>query len=623
MCGIVGAVAGGDVAPLLLEGLRRLEYRGYDSAGLAVISASGAPAQASLRRLRVVGKVAALEQALAGREQEFAAPLGIAHTRWATHGAPQRRNAHPHLGRGRRVAVVHNGIIENHQELRERLQKRGYRFRSATDTEVIVHLLEDSLQFSRGFTESFAAVLKALEGAYALAVIGLPEPGLLLAARRGSPLVLGIGEGAGEGGCYLASDAMALPPSRRCITLEDGDIAELRRGGWKIRTASGRAARRREWRLRTDAAPPGKGRYPHYMLKEIHEQPRALRETLRHAIDGGRVREDAFGMGTERLLDWVRAVQIVACGTSYHAGLVGAHWLETLAGVPCRVAVASEFRYGPATVAADSLFVTISQSGETADILASLGRARDMGYLGLLAICNVAGSSLTREVDLVFLTHAGPEIGVASTKSFTTQLAALLLLAVALGRRRGLAATRERRLLAALAGLSAGALRSALRLAPAVRDLSRTLAQRHRALYLGRGPLWPVALEGALKLKEISYIHAEAYPAGELKHGPLALVDGHMPVVALAPKDPLLGKLETNLQEVRARGGRLLLLAQPGAGPGAGPGIRRLQVPATREPLLAPFVFAVPLQLLAYHTGLRRGADVDQPRNLAKSVTVE
>jgi len=608
MCGIVGAVAQRNVVPILLEGLQRLEYRGYDSAGIAVLNGSG-----GLERTRLSGKVAGLAAALA--EAPLAGTTGIAHTRWATHGAPSEVNAHPHLCRDR-VALVHNGIIENFELLRA--AQSDHQFDSETDSEVVVHLIHDFLADDNDLLAAVRATVAELDGAYAIGVVATDEPDRLVAARRGSPLVIGLGIGEN----FIASDVMALlPVTQRFIFLEEGDIADVRRDGVTVYDASGAVVERPVSRSELTADAIGRGHYRHYMAKEIHEQPRALADTLEGRIGGGRLLEQAFGPAATAVFDRVQAVQIVACGTSYHAGLIARYWMEALAGLPCWVEVASEFRYRRHVVPAETLFVTISQSGETADTLAALRGAKELGYAHSLAICNVPESSLVRESELVLMTRAGPEIGVASTKAFTTQLAALLLLVMALGRRHRLDEAEERNLVGQLLSLP-DKIERVLELDPAIARLAEAFADKHHALYLGRGDHYPVALEGALKLKEISYIHAEAYPAGELKHGPLALVDDDMPVVAVAPNNELLEKLKSNLHEVRARGGRLYVFADPGSGMAAGPGVEVLEVAPTDE-VIAPIVYTVPLQLLAYHVAVLRGTDVDQPRNLAKSVTVE
>ncbi len=610
MCGIVGAVAERDVLPILVEGLRRLEYRGYDSAGVAVIDGGGA-----IGRVRVSGKVAELVRSL--EAHPLRGGLGIAHTRWATHGVPSEANAHPHICNDT-VAVVHNGIIENYEALRERQRAQGFRFTSETDTEVIAHQVFLYLEQGRDLLGAVQAAALDLEGAYAIGVISRNEPGRLVAARRGSPLVIGVGIGEH----FIASDVSALlPVTQRFIFLEDGDVADLRRTSLTILGAGGGPVQREVKVSELTADAVERGRFRHYMLKEIFEQPRALADTLEGRLANGRVLEAAFGPAASAIFDRVKGVQIVACGTSYHAGLVARYWLEQLAGVRCNVEVASEFRYRRHVVDPDTLVVTISQSGETADTLAALRATREMGFGPSLAVCNVPESSLVRESALVLMTRAGPEIGVASTKAFTTQLTALLLRALVLGRRRGLSPEAEADVVRQLLALP-GQVEKALELDPIVARLAERFVDKHHALFLGRGFHYPVAMEGALKLKEISYIHAEAYPAGELKHGPLALVDSSMPVIAVAPNDALLEKLKSNLQEVRARGGQLYVFADAAAGFVSREDVHVMDVPPVGE-WTAPIVYTVPLQLLAYHVAVQKGTDVDQPRNLAKSVTVE
>jgi len=610
MCGIVGAVAQRDVLPILLEGLKRLEYRGYDSAGLAVLDTDG-----RLQRTRVLGKVAELAQAVAGNEP--AGGTGIAHTRWATHGRPSVDNAHPHVCRDS-VALVHNGIIENHDPLRKGLEAEGYRFESQTDTEVIVNRVHAHLTASSDLLQAVKATVADLEGAYAIGVVSTTEPNRLVAARRGSPLVVGVGIGEH----FIASDVFALlPVTRQFIFLEDGDIADIHRDRLTIYAADGRTVQRPVITSELAADAADKAGYRHYMLKEIFSQPSAIADTLSGRIDDGRVLDAAFGMAANETFGNIKEVHIVACGTSYHAALVASYWMEALAGLPCRVEIASEYRYRAHVVPPRTLFVTISQSGETADTLAALTLAKELGYSASLAICNNPESSLTRASDLVFLTRAGPEIGVASTKAFTSQLVALLLLTIALGRRNRITLEAERELVGQLETLP-GRVNHVLQLDERIREVAEDFAHKHHSLYLGRGTMLPVAMEGALKLKEISYIHAEAYAAGELKHGPLALVDEDMPVIAVAPNDSLLGKLKANLQEVRARGGVLYLFADHDAGVQSDADIRVLNVAPVPE-VLAPIVYTVPLQLFAYHIAVLKGADVDQPRNLAKSVTVE
>jgi glucosamine--fructose-6-phosphate aminotransferase (isomerizing) len=611
MCGIVGVVAKRDVTPLLIEGLRRLEYRGYDSAGIAVQSGT-----AILERVRTVGKVDELARAL--EQAPISGRTGIAHTRWATHGVPSEKNAHPHLCH-ECVALVHNGIIENHDALRASQEQAGYRFTSETDTEVIVHQIHHYLDQGQDLLQAVRSTASDLEGAFALGVISKDEPDRLIAARRGSPLVVGL---AGEE-TLIASDVAALvSQTREFVFLEDGDIADITPKGVTLYDAAGAVVERPVKTSRVTADATDKGEYAHYMLKEIFEQPRAIADTLEGRISGQRVLEEAFGAGAGEIFDKVRGVHIIACGTSYHAGMVGRYWLESIAGIPCSVEVASEFRYRHPVVRNNSLIVTLSQSGETADTLAGLREARRLGFGHALSICNVPESSLVRESDLVLMTHAGPEIGVASTKAFTTQLVAMLLLTIVLGRRHGMSDETEACLVNELRSVPSK-LEHALTLNEQVRTLARErLADKHNALFLGRGAQFPVAMEGALKLKEISYIHAESYPAGELKHGPLALVDASMPVIAVAPNNELLEKLKSNLQEVRARGGELIVFADAQVGMISSAGVTVLPVSPT-EDSIAPIIFSVPLQLLAYHAAVFKGTDIDQPRNLAKSVTVE
>jgi glucosamine--fructose-6-phosphate aminotransferase (isomerizing) len=596
--------------PILIEGLKALEYRGYDSAGVLVEDGN------TLKRARTQGKVRELEKLL--DDEPLDGNTGIAHTRWATHGAPNTRNAHPHTS-GDVVAVVHNGIIENHGELREELKALGFVFDSETDTEVIAHLVHHHLRGGADLLAATRAALARLRGAYAIAVVSAREPGRAIGARQGSPLVVGLGEDEN----YLASDVQALIRStRRFIFLDEGDVADVTRQRVQVYDRDGRPVERTVKLSELSADAVERGEYRHYMLKEIHEQPRALTETLEARIAGDRILPNIFGTDTERLLSQVKFVQIVACGTSYHAGLVARYWLEGLAGIPCAVEVASEYRYRHTVVPPGTLFVAISQSGETADTLAALRQGRDRGYVAAFAVCNVPESTLVREADLVLMTRAGPEIGVASTKAFTTQLAALGLLVLELARFNGLAPDRYTRLVAQLASLPR-VIGEVLAIEPVVAKLAERFVNKHHALFLGRGVQYPVAMEGALKLKEISYIHAEAYPAGELKHGPLALVDDDMPVIAVAPNNQLLEKLKSNLEEVRARGGELFVFADNDADLSLDGTRGQLIKVAAGGNLIAPAVFTVPLQLLAYHVAVLRGTDVDQPRNLAKSVTVE
>ncbi|MDI5984980.1 glutamine--fructose-6-phosphate transaminase (isomerizing) [Halomonas sp. M4R5S39] len=617
MCGIVAAVGSDNVLPVLMDGLKRLEYRGYDSAGVALVEQPG-----KLGRAREVGKVAALEAVLAGTP--LVGMTGVAHTRWATHGRPSQDNAHPHVSGC--IAVVHNGIIENHRALRADLEADGYVFTSQTDTEVIAHLVEREMRGGRGLRIAVERAVQVLEGAYALGVIHADEPDRVVGARQGSPLVVGIG----EHGHYLGSDPLALlSVTDRFIYLEDGDLVIATRDGCEVQArlpdGGRRAVSRPVARYEHDDPAVGKGRFAHYMLKEIHEQPVAVANALEGRLGDDRVLVGALGPDAERLLAATRQVHIVACGTSYHAGLVARYWLEELAGIPCQVEVASEYRYREVVTQPGTLFLTLSQSGETADTLAALrhaGRRRGaQAYAGSLAICNVPGSSLVRESDLALMTHAGPEIGVASTKAFTTQLTALMLVTLALRQVSDGDPALTARLVRRLRYLPT-LLGDTLKLDEEIARLATGFADRRHALFLGRGSQMPIALEGALKLKEISYIHAEAHAAGELKHGPLALIDEQMPVVAVAPMSPQREKLRSNLQEVRARGGQLLVFADPDAGLGHEEGMEVISVPACCQ-YLAPIVYTVPLQLLAYRVAVARGTDVDQPRNLAKSVTVE
>jgi glucosamine--fructose-6-phosphate aminotransferase (isomerizing) len=610
MCGIVGAVAERNITAILLEGLKRLEYRGYDSAGVAVYTNDE-----KLERMRRPGKVSELELAL--EKEPLVGRLGIAHTRWATHGAPCERNAHPHFSGD--LAVVHNGIIENHEALRAQLKALGYVFTSDTDTEVIAHLLNHKLKDLPDLTVALKATVKELHGAYGLAVISAKQPDRLVAARSGSPLVIGLGMGEN----FLASDQLALRQvTDRFMYLEEGDIADIRRDSVQIWDVNGQVVERESVQYRDGAEAADKGEFRHFMLKEIHEQPAVVQRTLEGRLSPNGVLVQAFGPQAAELFAKVRNVQIVACGTSYHAGMVARYWLEELAGIPCQVEVASEFRYRKVVVQPDTLFVTISQSGETADTLAALRNAKELGFLASLAICNVGISSLVRESDLTLLTQAGREIGVASTKAFTTQLVGLLLLTLSLGQVRGtLGEGVEATLVEELRRLPTR-LGEALAMDSTVEKIAELFAEKNHTLFLGRGAQFPVAMEGALKLKEISYIHAEAYPAGELKHGPLALVDNDMPVVTVAPNNELLEKLKSNLQEVRARGGELIVFADEKAGMTNGEGTHVVHMPHIHD-ILSPILYTIPLQLLSYYVAVLKGTDVDQPRNLAKSVTVE
>ena len=615
MCGIVGAIAKRNIVPVLIEGLKRLEYRGYDSAGVAVLDGMAAGSRATLRRVRSTGRVAELEK-LAG-SQGLAGVTGIAHTRWATHGVPSEKNAHPHLSGG--VSVVHNGIIENHEEMRRRLRAKGYEFVSDTDTEVIAHLVHSNLQSGATLFDAVRKSVVELVGAYAIAVVSESDPSRLVVARHGAPLLLGLGEGEN----FAASDTSALiQVTQRVVYLEDGDCAELTLDGVRVSDSGGKAVSRPVHMSQLTADAVELGHYRHYMQKEIFEQPMAVANTLEMVTGARSVSPQLFGAEAEGIFRDVDSVLILACGTSYHAGMVARYWLEALAGVPCSVEIASEYRYRESVPNPKGLVITVSQSGETADTIAALQYAKSLGHRYALSICNVPESSLVRASNLRFLTRAGPEIGVASTKAFTTQLAALVLLTMTLAKMRGrLPAAREAELLHSLRHLPR-ALERVLHVEPQVKMWSRKFAQLEHALFLGRGIHYPIAMEGALKLKEISYIHAEAYAAGELKHGPLALVDENMPVIAIAPKDALLEKLKSNLQEVRARGGELHVLADEDTRMVAGDGVHVIRMP-DHAGLLSPILHTVPLQLLAYHAALERGNDVDKPRNLAKSVTVE
>jgi glucosamine--fructose-6-phosphate aminotransferase (isomerizing) len=608
MCGIVGAISNQDIVPVLLDGLKRLEYRGYDSAGLAVFDEAN-----QLQRLRSVGKVDSLKKLTDAATLQSKA--GIAHTRWATHGMPAERNAHPHMS-GDRVAIVHNGIIENHAELRQQLTEEGFIFTSETDTEVIVHLLASELGNDNDLLKAIQNAKKRMVGAYGLAAINMEEPGRMVVTRSGSPLVIGLG----KEGNYIASDVFALlPVTQNFIFLEEGDMADVRLDSVKIIDASNQPVEREIRKSQIKSSQSDKGPYDHFMLKEIFEQPAVIAETLEGRIHKGRLLEDSFGHEATALLDKARNVQIIACGTSYHAGLVARYWLEEV-GIPCQVEVASEYRYRKTVVAENTIVITISQSGETADTLAALRKSKELGFLGSLCICNVPESSLVRESDVALMTRAGPEIGVASTKAFTTQLVALRLITIALGRRKGLSAAQEKVFVEELEALPRQ-VEVVLQLSDSIKQMAKHFSDKHNALFLGRGPFYPIALEGALKLKEISYIHAEAYPAGELKHGPLALVDEKIPVVCALPDDPLLEKVLSNLQEVRARGGQLFLFSDHSV---------KIDLDVYENltlsdiyPSTAPIVYSIPLQLLSYHVAVLKGTNVDQPRNLAKSVTVE
>ena len=609
MCGIVGAIANRDVSPVLLEGLRRLEYRGYDSAGMAILN------DGVLKRVRKTGKVNELSLAL--DESALIGQLGIAHTRWATHGAPADNNAHPHICNNK-VAIVHNGIIENFEELKEKQIHQGFSFTSDTDSEVIAHQIVFYLDQDLGLYEAVQKTLKDIKGAYALGVIDKNDPDKLIAARHGSPLVIGIGETEN----FIASDVQALlKETQNFIFLDNGDIAEISRKEIKVHDEKGVVVERPITTSKLTAEATEKGSYPHYMLKEIYEQPQAIADTLEGRLINSRVAEQILGPKAKEILDKTKMVQIIACGTSFHAGLIAKFWFEEIAGIPCFVDVASEFRYRKHVVQPGTLFVTISQSGETADTLAALHQAKQEDYVGSLVICNVPESSLVRESDLVLMTHAGPEIGVASTKAFTTQLVALLLLVVIAGRRHGMHDELEKILVGQLINLPTR-INKVLELDSTIKKLAKHYGDKNHALFLGRGIHHPVAMEGALKLKEISYIHAEAYPAGELKHGPIALVDDKIPVIAVAPNDELLEKLKSNLEEVRARGGVLHVFADANSGFTSEPDTIVIEVDAP-DNAVAPIIFTIPLQILSYHVAILKGTDVDQPRNLAKSVTVE
>ncbi|UXM98110.1 glutamine--fructose-6-phosphate transaminase (isomerizing) [Aggregatibacter actinomycetemcomitans] len=611
MCGIVGAVAQRDIAEILINGLHRLEYRGYDSAGLAVVNS-----QHELQRVRCLGKVKALDDAV--EKTPLIGGTGIAHTRWATHGEPSEENAHPHVSGN--FAVVHNGIIENYEELRTLLKERGYVFTSQTDTEVIAHLVEWEMRTAGSLLEAVQKVVKQLTGAYGMVVMDRMQPEHLVAARSGSPLVIGLGIGEN----FLASDQLALlSVTRRFIFLEEGDIAEITRRSVDIydhRDGNKVEREAHDSNLENDAAE--KGKYRHFMQKEIYEQPTALINTMEGRVTHNNVIVEAIGNSAKEILEKVEHVQIVACGTSYNSGMVARYWFESIAGVSCDIEIASEFRYRKFVVRPNSLLITLSQSGETADTLAALRLAKEKGYMAAMTICNVAGSSLVRESDLAFMTRAGVEIGVASTKAFTTQLASLLMLVVAIGKaKHTLSAEKEQEMVKALQALPAE-IEKALAFDKQIETLAEDFAEKHHALFLGRGEYYPIAMEASLKLKEISYIHAEAYAAGELKHGPLALIDADMPIIVVAPNNELLEKIKSNIEEVRARGGQLYVFADKEAGFTEAEGMKIITMPTVNE-ITAPIYYTVPMQLLAYHIALIKGTDVDQPRNLAKAVTVE
>lgn len=609
MCGIVGGIAQRNVVPILLEGLKRLEYRGYDSAGLAVV------ADKHIYRQRQIGKVKGLEDLIV--ETPFSGNIGIAHTRWATHGKPSTQNAHPHICNNK-IAVVHNGIIENHQALRDRQKEQGYQFSSETDTEVIAHQVYQELEQADSLLQAVKNTIKHLDGAYALGVLSRDDENTLITCRKGSPLVIGLGIGE----YFIASDVAALlPVTQRFIFLEEGDIAELKIDSLIIYDQHDQIVQRpvKESSLTADAV--DKGEYRHYMLKEIYEQPHAISETLEGRFIENKLQDYVFGHNAGEIFDKVKAVQILACGTSFHSGLVAEYWFEKLARVLCRVEVASEFRYRKPVLSEDTLIVTISQSGETADTLAALKEAKRLGAKYALSICNVPESSLVRESDLVLMTRAGPEIGVASTKAFTTQLVALMMLVMAVGRRFSLTPETEQEITSELFKLPR-IIEDVLQIDDEIKTLSEQFSEKNHALFLGRGTHYPIAMEGALKLKEISYIHAEAYPAGELKHGPLALIDAEMPVVTVAPNNSLLEKLKSNIQEVSARGGQLIVFLDESISTEADDNVQIVRIPKVNN-YIAPIVYVIPLQLLSYHVAILKGTDVDQPRNLAKSVTVE
>ncbi|MGE6419443.1 glutamine--fructose-6-phosphate transaminase (isomerizing) [Alteromonas macleodii] len=610
MCGIVGAVAERNVVEILLEGLKRLEYRGYDSAGVALLDKDG-----NLKRIRKVGKVKNLAEAI---ESETAlGTTGIAHTRWATHGGVTEDNAHPHFS-SCRVAVVHNGIIENYVSLRKSLGEKGYTFSSDTDTETIAHVVHDMLNDGKSLLEAVQSAVTYFTGAYGTVVIDKEDPDTMVVARSGSPLVIGLGLGEN----FIASDQLALlPVTRRFIFLEEGDVAKVTRREVTIFDKEGNHVEREVIESTVEHDAGDKGGYRHYMLKEIYEQPAVIRNALQDRVDNIHNIDALFGEGAEDILKQVKHVQIIACGTSYHAGMTARYWLEEHANVSCSVEIASEFRYRKSAVHQNSLLVTISQSGETADTLAALRLAKELGYMSALTICNVPGSSLVRESDLAFMTLAGAEIGVASTKAFTTQLTAFLMLTLALGKFNGLSSDKTEQITSAIKTLPSK-IEEALETSAKIEALAEEFADKHHSLFLGRGAQYPIAMEGALKLKEISYIHAEAYASGELKHGPLALIDDEMPVIVVAPNDELLEKLKSNVEEVRARGGIMYVFADAQAHFASDETMRVIDIPHC-EDIIAPIVYTIPLQLLSYYVALIKGTDVDQPRNLAKSVTVE
>jgi glucosamine--fructose-6-phosphate aminotransferase (isomerizing) len=610
MCGIVGAVAQRDVADILVEGLKRLEYRGYDSAGVAIVDNNN-----QLNRARRLGKVQELADAL--HANPIVGGTGIAHTRWATHGAPSEANAHPHIS-SETIAVVHNGIIENHEILRTRLQDLGYNFTSETDTEVIAHLVHHELKSANNLLSAVQATVKQLIGAYGTVVLDTRDKDRVVVARSGSPLVIGYGVGEN----FIASDMLALlPVTRKFAFLEEGDVAEVTRFEVNVFDTNGKPVKREAKESAVSHDVGDKGEYRHYMLKETFEQPTAIRNTLEGRLQGNVLDINTFGEGADDIFQKIEHVQIIACGTSYHSGMVARYWLEALAGVSCNIEIASEFRYRQSHVTKNALLVTISQSGETADTLAALRLAKQIGYQASLTICNVDGSSLVRESDLAFMTKAGAEIGVASTKAFTTQLVGLLMMTLAIGQHHGMSKDKQTEIAQSLMTLPSK-LEEVLALAGSIEDLAEDFADKHHALFLGRGDQYPIAMEGALKLKEISYIHAEAYAAGELKHGPLALIDAEMPVIVVAPQNDLIEKLKSNVEEVRARGGLMYVFADSNANFSSDDTMKVINVPVCDD-LIAPIVYTLPLQLLSYYVAIIKGTDVDQPRNLAKSVTVE
>lgn len=610
MCGIVGAVAQRDISEILLQGLQRLEYRGYDSAGIAVLAAPG-----QFERVRSTGKVQSLVNK--AKDYNLNGGTGIAHTRWATHGGVTEANAHPHAS-GSELIIVHNGIIENHSELRSQLKAKGYVFTSDTDTEVLAHLIAENNKTADSLLAAVCATTRMVRGAYGTVIMDCNDPERLIVARSGSPLVIGLGIGEN----FIASDLRALlPVTHNFIYLEEGDVAEITRFEVNVIDSDGNPVEREAKVTDISVEADGKGEYRHYMLKEIYEQPQAVRNTLAGRLVDGVIMPDTFGAGSSKVFDKVENIQIVACGTSYHAAMVARYWLEDLAGISCNVEIASEFRYRRSFVHANSLLVTISQSGETADTLAALRLAQQLGYMSSLVLCNVDGSSLVRESDLAFMTKAGAEIGVASTKAFTTQLVGLLMMVLAIGQKRGISSEKQQAIVSALNSLPAK-LEESLSLRATIEALAPEFADKHHSLFLGRGDQYPIAMEGALKLKEISYIHAEAYAAGELKHGPLALIDADIPIIVVAPNNELLEKLHSNVEEVRSRGGILYVFADEGSQFVSDETMRVIDVPVIDE-IVAPILYTIPLQLLSYYVAIIKGTDVDQPRNLAKSVTVE